>query len=103
VTLNDYDQEYSEVEDLIGGDNDADSITSLEEKSLTYMLRTYGTLALVLYHRIKKCNYLREYVSNPIFRIMDSYDLLIGDSISDFIKEMLQLILDSMRIINEKH
>lgn len=33
---------------------------------------------------------------------MDAYDFIIGDNISEFIKEMLQLILDAIRIRNEE-
>lgn len=58
-------------------------------------------MGLVLYHRIKNSNFLKDFVSNPILRLIDAYDLIIGDNISEFIKEMLQLILDSIRMLNE--
>lgn len=44
---------------------------------------------------------MKEYLTNPIIRILDSSDLLLGENIKNLIKEILQIILDSIRILKE--
>ena len=49
--LNHYDQDYSEVEDLIESIEEDDP--NQEELYLRHLLQDFGTIALVLYHRLK--------------------------------------------------
>lgn len=55
-----YDSDWSEVEDLIDG-MDTDT-ADIEETLLNKIVKDFGTLALVFYHRLKESKDLQEQV-----------------------------------------
>ena len=80
-----YDQDYSEVEDLLDNIEEDDPIE--EKKYLLKLLQDFGTVALVLYHRLKQEDYFKNYLLYPINHHIISPELMAtSESIMTLIK-----------------
>lgn len=53
LELENYDLDYSEIEDLIV-EVDKDNNSSVEERAMTQILTEYGTIGLLMFYRAKR-------------------------------------------------